>query len=175
MASSCILIITLKRCNLTTSKDEGTELPGLQITHRPRKVPTGWNGSSKDISSSKCRTNHNLTDKSYSLSKRKAPLRNCYIFNISDLDWTTQRSIWIHFSHQVLPPAALVNFFPQTSLPCSLIPLSPRGWFHATLQLKSPELLTGSPQATLPAGNLPQLVHSKPCHPTLSIFTTGSQ
>lgn len=85
--------------------------------------------SSRDISNYKCRTkHHNLTDKSYSLSKRNGQLRNSYIFNISDLDWTTQWSTWIHFLHQVLPPAALANFFPQTSLPCSLISLSPRDW-----------------------------------------------
>lgn len=133
-------------------------------------------GSSRDISTYKCRTKHqNLTDKSYSLSKRNSPLRNCYIFNASDLEWTTQWSTWIHFSHQVLPPAALANFFPQALLPCRPHSLELQGLIHAALWLKSPERLTGSPWATLPAENLPYLIHNKPCHPTPSIFTTSSQ
>lgn len=131
-------------------------------------------GSSRDIRSYKHRTkHHNLTHKSYSLFRRNSPLRNRYIFNISNLDWTTQWSTWIHFSHQVLPPAALANFLPQALLPCR-----PSGVDPCCSVAQEPWTPYWLLQATLPAGKSapadPQLIPNKPCHPTPSIFTTGS-
>lgn len=168
MAGSCILTVTLKEMQSSSSQPARMKVLntlGSRSLTGPGKCQQ--DGSSRDISSYKSRTkHHNLTDKSYSSSKRNCPLRNCYIFNISDLDWTIQWSTWIHFSHQVLPPAASANVFPQAVLPCRPHSLEPQGLIHAALQLKNPELLTASPGATPPARSLPQLTHNKPCHPT---------
>lgn len=136
--------------------------PGLQITG-PGKCQQ--DGSSRDISSYKCRTkHHNLTHKSYSLSKRNSPLRNCYAFNISDLDWTAQWSTWIHFSHQVLPPAASAIFFPQHCCPVASLPRAPEAdprcseaqepWIPYWLPTGDPtsrESAPADPQQTLPS------------------------
>lgn len=118
--------------------------------------------SSRDrISSDQCRTKHyNLTDKGYSLPKSRSLLRNFYIFNISDLNWTRHISGCSTAGYQHLDPfvAPSSNHRSLRSLPSpmrspymGLILFEPRRPIHAALKANnSPELSTGFLRATLP-------------------------
>lgn len=93
------------------SKDEGTELPGLQITHRARKVPTQWTFQGHKQLQMQNKTPEPNREELF-FTKRNSPLRNRYIFNTSDLDSSVEH---------------LDPFLTSGSIPCSLSKLLSSG------------------------------------------------